>query len=123
MYINGLTILSCGNVSNGVYTRGKEDTGVKLALYNAYTISESTSTLTKLVHNWNCDISTYGSSFTEGWLFNKTTYTVKHPVKPTETVYIDKETASKYTLNEYVYNKTVKNNLKFLDSLVIKTVE
>lgn len=121
VYVNGLTVLSGGNVSGGVYTKGSEDTSVTLALYNGYTYGESKDTLTKLVHNWDCDISK-GDSFYEYNWFTKITYTVNHPIKPTEVIYVDQTTASKYTINDYVYQDKVYNNLEFLDSLTQTTL-
>lgn len=130
VYIDGLTILSGGSISaadnyyGGTYNKGNEDTGVTLALYCGYTISENFTELIKMVHNWDCDISTYGSNFKkwEGNLFQGTfkqyTYTVKHPIKPTETIFVDSTTSGKYTINDYVYGGTVYNSLQFLDGLV-----
>ena len=134
VYVEGLKVLAGGsitpdsdpnNILGGTYKPGTESASVKLALYNGYKISESESELTKMLHNWNCDVSTYGSYFWEGGfdLFGThiggTKYTVTNPIKPTERVYIDAETKAKYTLHEYVYSDKVYNNLAFLNNLQI----
>ncbi len=126
VYVDGLTVLYGGSITNddsqelgGIYTPGTAEAFTsnngKVALYNAYSTSSSDA-YNFLVHEWKCDISKQGDYFEEGILFWKETYTVSHPVKPTEYVYNN----SGYTINEYVYNGSVNNSLEFLDSLVIE---
>lgn len=132
VYVDGLTVLSGGKVVTdstkelgGTYTRGKEDTAVMLSLYTEYT-GKSENKTQKLVHNWDCDISTYGENFTEGRIAvgslvisQGTTYTVTNPIKPTENVYIDSVTYSKYTMHDYNYKGKAYDDLKFLSKLNI----
>lgn len=128
VYVNGLKILSGGSVTTdsshpfgGIYTPGEEDTGVTLALYNGYYYGEDASQNILMIHNWNANISTYGDSFFS-WSGLRTV-TVKHPICPTQKVYMDATTKGKYSLNDYVYNGTKYNSLEFLDGLEILTLE
>lgn len=138
VYIDGLTILEGGSVVSdaseefgGRYTPGSEvsttDSDFVLALYNGYnvggTYTYDTSKSVLDVHEWDCDISTYGASFTKdrvamgSWVINEgTTYTVTDPIKPTEYV----SNNSGYTVNEYVFSGKAYNELAFLDSLTIE---
>ena len=135
VYVEGLTVRSGGKIVTdttkelgGTYTKGKENTSVTLALYSEYA-SKSENKTQKYIHNWNCDISTYGSSFTEGryaignWVITEgTTYTVNNPIKPTENVFIDATTYSKYTMHDYIFKGKAYDSLKFLDKLNIAKI-
>ena len=135
VYVEGLTVLSGGRVTTdstkelgGTYTRGTENTSVTLSLYSEYSNKGENKTQ-KYIHNWNCDISTYGSSFTEGryaignWVITEgTTYTVNNPIKPTENVFIDATTYSKYTMHDYTFKGKAYDSLKFLDNLKISKI-
>ncbi len=120
--VEGLTILRGGSIVTdenaelgGVYTRGDvvstSDSKFMLALYNGRDIGFD-------IHEWNCDISKQGDSFKKGGFLGigGTTYTVNHPIKPTEKV----TNNTSYKVYEYVFNGKVYDNLKFLNNLVIE---